>query len=159
MFFRDFIFMKNDLDKYCYENKIKGTFYKKYYLNKIQKLLNNLRNNPIDVKLLKSYYEFLKLTKINLDDKFKEKHKVTLYSDLNSIYIVVNSNINFTISVFMETKITITYCNNNNRFVYEVVDNLSNIDNRDREKSNIIKEVSDLLTDIIIFSVMSYFNK
>ena len=42
---RDFIFMKSDLDKICYENKFKGIFYKKYYLYKIQKLLNNLRNN------------------------------------------------------------------------------------------------------------------
>ena len=157
--FRDFILMKSELDKIFYTNKFKGIFYKKYYLKEIQKLLNNLKNNSIDVKLLKGFYEFLKLTRINLDDKFKEKYNVTLYSDLNSIYIIVNSNINFTISIFMESKITVTYCNSNNRFIYEVVDNLSNVDSRDREKSNIIKEVSDQITEIIIFSVMSYFKK
>lgn len=157
--FRDFIFMKNDLDIICSENKVKGIFYKKKYLTQIQKLLNNLKNNPVDVKLLKGFYGFLKLTRINLDNKFREEYEVSLYSDLNSIKIIVSSDINFTISVFMESKITVTYCNSNNRFVYDIIDNLSNIDNRDREKYKIISEVSEKITDIIIFSVMSYFKK
>lgn len=157
--FRDLIIMKSELDKIGYENKYKGFLYKKYYLHKIEKLLDNLKNNPIDVNLLKGFYEFLKLTRINLDNKFKEKYNVTLYSDMNSIYIIVNTTISFTISIFMERKITITYCNSNIRFSYEILDSFDNFDHRDREKNRIIEEVTVELTDIIIFSVMSYFKK
>lgn len=159
MVFRDFIFMKSDLDKIYSENKIKGILYKKYYINKIDKLLNTLNDESINIELLKEFYEFLKLTRINLDERFKEKYIVSLYSDLNSIYIKVNSSINFIISVFMKSKITITYCNGNNRFEYEIINNLSNIDNRDREKYKIIKEVSENIIEIIKFSVISYFKK
>lgn len=159
MLFRDFIFMKSDLDKIYSENRLKGILYRKYYLNKIEKILNNLRNNPIDINLLKGFYEFLKLTRINLDERFKEKYNVTLYSDMNSIYIIVNSSISFTISVFMEKKITINYRVDNNVFVYELLDNFSNVNSRDREKYKIIKEVNDNITEIIIFSVISYFKK
>ena len=76
MLFRDFIFMKSDLDKIYSENRLKGILYRKYYLNKIEKTLNNLRNNPIDINLLKGFYEFLKLTRINLDERFKETYYI-----------------------------------------------------------------------------------
>ena len=69
--------MKNNLDFIYKHNKLKGFIYNKIYQNKINKLLNRLYDNPVDVELLIGFFDFLYITRIHiLDDNLKRLYQI-----------------------------------------------------------------------------------
>lgn len=157
MMFRTILFLKSDLDQIMRDNKLKGVLYRKYYLKKIEKILKGLDNTTIDIVLLRGFYEFLKLTNIHNNSTFNEKYKVELSSDKNTIKIAITSEINFIITIFQDTTLNITYCEGKTRAVYNLQDNLTNCDIRDKVKLNILEKINEETLKVMVFSVMKYF--
>lgn len=151
--------MKNNLDFIYKHNKLKGFIYNKIYQNKINKLLNRLYENPVDVELLIGFFDFLYITRVHiLDDNLKRLYQIKLYPDSNTIKIEFDSKICFIITVLQKTNINITYSiEGHTRFIYDVIDNLLNFDKRDKEKDRILSEINEKIIDIIIYSILTYF--
>lgn len=159
--FRDIIHIKYALDDLYRRNFIKGFIKKKFYRFQLKKLLKRLNNQPVDIELLKAYYEFINLTNINQNDKFLSKYYISIESDNNTINIyVVDSELSFIISISQNRRLNITYNEDSkDLYIFELQGSLSVRDKRDKYKSIVTKKINDSIIDIIIFSVLLFYDE
>lgn len=158
--FHDFIFLKYNLKDIYRKNPIKGFFYHKFYKFKVKRLLSKLYNNSVDVELLKGFHEFLTLTNIHISEEFKKLYSIILFSDKNSIKFVIDTDISFTISIYNDNRINILYNEGEfNNYIYETRNDILNFNKRDSSKKQILFNINEKIIDVMIASIMTFFDK
>ena len=134
-----------------------GFLYYKLYSCRFKTLFKDLYKLSVDVELLKEFHEFLKLTSIHEIDKFKEKYIINLYSDKNTIKFRISTDIFFTISVFMDNKLSIDYTDGEVfRYLFDIENNILNFDQRDQRRYEVLSDINRKIIDIVIFSILLY---
>ena len=79
-----------------------------------------------------------------------------LYTIINS-FSLQREHIFFTISVFIDNKLSIDYTDGEVfRYLFDIENNILNFDQRDQRRYEVLSDINRKIIDIVIFSILLY---